>query len=180
MDSAGDAVAAWFSVPNQDLFVATLSPFGNLTWSSPMLLEAESTFPSVAVNGPGTEAVVVWDHLQGTTAVVDASIGTNLFAPAPPSNFSGCTLRNEFLTQTDVIHHLTWTASPTTTVVAYVILRNGDFLARIPADQPLEFNDHNRKDRVDTYTITSINAAGIESTVVTVTVGPEPTCNGKR
>lgn len=91
--------------------------------------------------------------------------------PLPPRHFRGKLRKDIFLTQTDYIHALTWKASKDPAVVAYILKRNGKVIAKIRAQESLEYQDHNRhKNRSDVYTLTAVTASGVESDVVEVIV----------
>lgn len=98
---------------------------------------------------------------------ISVSAGT---PPLPPSNFQGTVVKNVFATQTDIINHLSWDPSPDPAIISYLIRRNGVLIARICAQGPFIFNDHNRhKNEIDTYTLTAFSAGG-ESTPLTLTI----------
>lgn len=96
--------------------------------------------------------------------------GVGLFPPQPVSYINGKVIKNRFLTQTDIIQRLTWTASPSPDVTSYNIYRNGVLIAQVSAQNPLIYYDHNRsKKGVDIYTIVAISN-GLASTSTTITV----------
>lgn len=96
--------------------------------------------------------------------------GVGLFPPQPVTNFKGKVIKNVFLTQTDIIHRLTWAASPSPDVTSYNIYRNGVLIAQVSAKNPFVYDDHNRsKRRVDTYTIVAMSN-GLSSTSTTIQV----------
>jgi hypothetical protein len=173
----GNAVAIWqlLDASGGRVQAATL-PFGG-AWSSPVDLSLIGSIGSnsahVAIDADGN-ALAIWSFTPLTNALIpeaQSSYGFGLFIPTAPTQFLGTTIRNEFLTQTDVIHRLTWIASTDPDITHYLLQRNGDFLAEIPASGPLEYNDHHRKDAVDTYTLVAVNSLGVESVPVTVVVG---------
>jgi hypothetical protein len=106
--------------------------------------------------------VAVWGD-NGTYTTIYASE----FGPPPPTDFRGRVVQNEFLTQTDVIHHLHWRPSMSDTVDSYKLSRNGQLIALIPATHQLEYNDHNRL-HTDTYSLTALDEGFESQTVVTV------------
>jgi len=95
---------------------------------------------------------------------------------APPASFSGQTIENKFLLQTDLIHKLSWTASPDPTVISYTLSRNGTVIYTVllsntpfPAG-PFFYLDHNRNKNVtDVYTLTAQDSSGDVSVPLTVT-----------
>jgi len=91
--------------------------------------------------------------------------------PASPSHFKGKSRRNQFATQTEYFNHLTWNPSFDPTIVAYQLFRNGRLIASIPASGPFVYNDQNRqKNSHDVYTLIAVNAEGLQSIPVIITV----------
>lgn len=171
VDPAGDAVAVW-SRFNGTHFVIQLAvlPFGE-TWTSPVNVSAsnvDSFEPQLGIDDAGN-VVVVWNRFNGTNFVVQASSCNHLFVPAPPSNFVGRVIENRFLTQTEIVHRLTWTPSQDPNVVGYHLYRNSKLIATIPARGPFVFDDRNRcKKTLDVYVLRSFDARGVESEPLTV------------
>lgn len=96
-------------------------------------------------------------------------VGIDVFNPQGAATFEGVALKNKFATQTDLMNHLTWTASTDPTVVGYQLYRNGALIATFPATGPFKFTDHNREKCVTyTYQLVSFNAAGLFSLPSTV------------
>lgn len=95
----------------------------------------------------------------GTAQVI--TINMALIPNSPPRNLSGKVINNRFLLQTDHIHHLQWDASQDPTVLFYQVFRNGSLIATIPANAPLEYNDHRRSGEIpDQYLVNDINTSG--------------------
>ncbi|MEI8365880.1 MAG: hypothetical protein WCF65_05625 [Parachlamydiaceae bacterium] len=93
------------------------------------------------------------------------------FAPIAPASFSGKVTNNRFLTQTDIINKLNWTPANDSTIVSYVLRRNGVLIYTAPSTGPYTYEDHNRLKNVTyVYTLTSQNQKGVESSVLTVTI----------
>ena len=91
--------------------------------------------------------------------------------PAPPASFTGFRCKNKFATQTEYVNNLFWRASLDPTVVSYLIFRNGVLIATIPASGQFKFIDHDRpKKQVDTYALIAVDASGLESSPVIITV----------
>ncbi|MBA3723251.1 MAG: hypothetical protein H0W88_12735, partial [Parachlamydiaceae bacterium] len=63
----------------------------------------------------------------------------------PPRHLKNKIIKNRFLTQTDIVNHLTWKASLDPSVSSYFVYRDDEFIISIPSTSILEFNDHNRK-----------------------------------
>jgi hypothetical protein len=79
---------------------------------------------------------------------------------------------NQFLTQTDVIHRLSWFASPDPTVTRYILDRNGRLIATIPAGPShFVYDDHDRKNHRDTYELFAVNATGPSAPVIIIVGG---------
>lgn len=91
--------------------------------------------------------------------------------PAPPSHFRGQLIKNEFATQTDYIHRLTWEPSPDASTVRYKLFRNDQLIGKISGRGPFTFDDHNRtKDKKDHYVLMAVNRQGRESKPVKLTL----------
>lgn len=95
--------------------------------------------------------------------------------PPPPSSFKGKTIKNRFLTQTDIVNILKWNSpAESSEIVSYQISRNGAVIAVLPASNPNVYNDSNRKKNTTyIYTIVSVNADGLKSTPLSITLKSE-------
>ena len=99
----------------------------------------------------------------------------------PPTNLQvDTTKKNVFAAQTDLINVFTWSPPPLLNdyhPVSYQVYRDAaltDLLATVSADQPLQFNDHNRrKGNTDTYYVVAVLANGEASLPATITVTRE-------
>ena len=152
------------------------SPTFNSTLDTPGLIAAGTTrFVGLAIT-PNNAYVYAIDAFNNAIDV----IYTGLVPPTPipsnaPVNFSGCIVKNTFLTQTDYINRLTWSA-PTTgnKPAAYKIYRDAgltQLITKIPAGGVLQYEDHNRNPNVEyTYYIITIDNAGGRSSAVKTTV----------
>ncbi len=174
LDAYGNAVAVWDSdIGGQFVFQGSTLAFGSTTWvRTSDLSEAGFNFmQSEPAISPFGYAVVVLSSTQiaGPDGSIKGTEGT-FFGLAPPRNFGGETLLNKFLTQTDRINHLTWSASLDPTVKGYHIYRKGKRIATVSAHGPFVYNDHNRKKHPYTYSIRAFNAAGVESIPLTITL----------
>lgn len=171
LNRAGNVVVVWSKLGKNNIssIQAVESRFGG-KWSWPVNISSNgknSIEPKVGIDSFGNP-LVIWSNL--TEGVIQVAKGTNLF-PSAPLNFQGKVINKKFLTQTDRIHQLTWEKSLDLSVKGYEIFRNGQLISTIPASGPFIFIDHNRSRRSsDTYVIRAINAAGIESTSLTVTL----------
>jgi len=167
IDSTGNAVLVW-AVTNLTDNTSTIqySTRNGLQgiWAPPSQLVSSPPnmmiLPAFIVITPSEEAVLLTATIDPSSDLgsnVEVFVGSDLLAPQSPENFQGKTRKNRFPTQTDLIHHLSWSASPSTGVTSYKLYRNGELIAEIPADAPLEYNDHNRHPHeVDVYTLTAI------------------------
>ncbi len=93
----------------------------------------------------------------------------------PPDSVQGCKIQNVFLLQTDFINKITWTTPAYGDApIAYNIYRDEaltELIATIPANDPLQYYDHNRQPNVVySYYIVSVDAYGNISTAISVTV----------
>lgn len=171
LNSSGDAIVVWGElISNHNVIEVTeansvFGPFSKPITISPP--NQDSFTPQVGIDSAGN-ATVVWANF--TIEAIQGSNGTDLF-PVPPSNIVGKVIKNEFLTQTDRIHRITWTPSPDPAIVSYNIFRNGKLIKIVPASGPFVFNDHDRsKNHPDTYTVKAVNNVGLESTGISVTL----------
>ncbi|MCP5504781.1 MAG: YncE family protein [Chlamydiales bacterium] len=66
--------------------------------------------------------------------------------PTPFLTISGAYKRDHFLTETDLINVIEWSAPSNNTIPqSYKIYRDSKLIATIPGDKPRVFEDHNRK-----------------------------------
>ncbi len=120
---------------------------------------------------------------ESSAATVTANMTTIVnFSLTPaalaPTSISGCSLKNKFLTETDLIHALSWTASPSSCVTGYQIFRNGTQIAFVPSSK-LEYQDHNRGNKTDVYSVIAVNSFGQVSSAVSVTINKNSKCPKK-
>lgn len=99
------------------------------------------------------------------------TFATFIVRPTPPGEIFGTTCTQNFATHSDRINIITFTPSTDLTVVRYIVRRDGVAVATIPAGGPFVFFDPSRCRGVpNTYTVTSVNADGIKSDPLTVTL----------
>ena len=108
-------------------------------------------------------AVVV----SSATTTVDLSLTPQALSPA---TITGTVKNNKFLSQTDRIHALSWSASPGLCVIGYNVFRNGVLIAFVPSAGKLQYLDHDRGNKTDVYSIQTVNSFGLVSTPVIITV----------
>ncbi|MBV8661439.1 MAG: YncE family protein, partial [Candidatus Dependentiae bacterium] len=86
----------------------------------------------------------------------------------------GSQIQNQYLTQTQLVNKLTWTASGTSLPVSYSIYRDAgltDLAGTVSAADPLEFFDYNQVPKsIYFYYLTGTNQMGITSNPVTVVI----------
>lgn len=92
----------------------------------------------------------------------------------PPNLVQGAQMRNVFLTQTDSINYIAWTAPYGQTPVSYKIYRDSaltNLLATIVATEVLHYYDHNRNAHSSySYYIVSVDQDGSVSEANSVTI----------
>ena len=97
---------------------------------------------------------------------------TILSTPTPlsPSSFQGKTLKNRFLSQTDIINVLKWSPPVDSAgIVSYQISRDGVVIADVPVLEPNVYYDPNRKKNTTyIYTIVSLDANGAKSSPLSI------------
>ena len=90
----------------------------------------------------------------------------------------GSQIQDHYLTRTELINRITWSASGSSTPVSYSIYRDPgltNLVASISANQPLVLFDGNRqKNTIYTYYIVGTNEFGITSAPVFITVPAQP------
>ena len=105
-----------------------------------------------------------------------STISIMYIQPSPPSSAQGCQTRNIFLSQTEFLNVLRWSApqpqlSP---IVSYKIYGNQaltDLIATVPANGPLEYSVHNvLAYHPYTYYLVSVDANGMTSLPVSIPV----------
>lgn len=92
----------------------------------------------------------------------------------PPRQLQGYQARNRFLTQTDIVNVISWTApEDIQDVIGYNLYRDSALTDLISFVDGTVFEDHNRKKgKTYTYYVTTVYANGGESSAHVVTVRP--------
>lgn len=94
------------------------------------------------------------------------------FIPLPPTNLRGKRIKNQFLTQTDIVNVLHWDPPSDGAVpVAYKVYRDNlnTLIGVVEAGKALKYEDHNRAKNVTyTYYIVSVDAQGNNSVPATI------------
>lgn len=91
-------------------------------------------------------------------------VGTYTLLTIPSPLITGRTCKNNFATQSDRIHIISFVPSSDPSVFAYYLTRNGVLIAILPATGPFFFEDHNRCRSTDVYSITAVTTCGNAST----------------
>ncbi len=113
--------------------------------------------------------VSVWVDFDGTNNIIQASYGTT-DAIQPPTDLAVNQSQPSFGFFTDNMNTVTWSASPSPNISAYLVFRNGTFLQEVFASGTLQFIDHNRlAGEIDTYGIAAIDNTGLQSPVAFIT-----------
>ena len=98
------------------------------------------------------------------------------FIPLPPKNLRGKRIKNQFLTQTDLVNVLRWDPPINGAVpVAYKVYRTNlnRLIGIVGAGRALNFEDHNRSKNITyTYYIVSVDAQDNNSLPASITVTP--------
>lgn len=174
MDSAGNALIGWIASTNE-IYTALLPLGGTLDFPE-LIAEGNDDliFVDVALSIGG----------QGVPAWVDQEVDINEISyatfvlfdaapipPTPPTGIDGSVCKNSFAMQSDRVHIITFDPSTDPTTVSYYIYRNGALVSIVPASGPFIYYDHNRtKGSPDTYTVYAVNAEGVLSTPVSITL----------
>lgn len=160
LSNSGTGVAVWEGTNGTD-DITQAAIFDGSDWSTPEdLSEAgeDAVQQTVGIDSFGN-AIATW---QTSGVVVQSS--AFLLKPASPTNFQGFIVENRFLTQTDTINKLSWTASISATTVGYRIYQNGVVVAQTPATGPFAVELHNRiKGLTNTYSLVAFDSTGTES-----------------
>jgi len=161
-------------------FTSTTNTLTEVT--DPLLADNVALPLNISVNNNG-DFFIVNSNLIGNGGQGNI-VGWILDAPIPPTPSSninppvdlmGKQIKNRFLTQTDIVNIITFSAPVSgLTPVAYRIFRDlelTDLAATVSANGKLKFEDHNRKKgKVYTYYIVSVAANGQTSPSVQITV----------
>ncbi len=166
-------------VSTYNTLYANPTGFGNLTPGQGVVSIIDTATntvipPTIAVDQAPDAIAITPD---GQYAFVSNFISNTVNAIALQSfqvTGSGCQTQDVFLTQTDFINQLTWSATGPSLPVSYSIYRDAgltNLVAIVPATGPLIFLDHDRQPgQTYTYYIIGTNSVGTTSDPVSVTV----------
>lgn len=175
VDHLGDAYAVW----ERDIDEIGAVFYNHYTaatdsWSAaentPIALSHSSysiTQPNLSVNATDG-ATVVWTLFNNdSTQTVQAVY----IIPPKVSTFSGAQIKNKFITQTNLINILSWTAPSSPLIANFYLFRDGIKIATIPATGPFTYEDRNRRPNVIyTYELTTVSEEGMQSLPVSINV----------
>jgi hypothetical protein len=166
VDSVGNALVV-FGTFGTDLVLSSQKPVGGV-WTGELQVATALTniFDITSALSSGGRGFAFWrSGDEGANA-----FGSALFSnPAAPLSLCGRVIKNNFVTQTDRIHVLSWRAVPDPFVVSYQLTRNGTLIAVIPATGPFVYFDHQRCKHVsDLYVLVAVNGAGLSSPPISI------------
>jgi hypothetical protein len=171
MDGSGNVVVVWAFSGLTNEILSAFHRTGDLNvWDPPLIVDSHPVFvyqPDAAFSQSG-RAFAVWND-DGDGPFDTFASFINFIIP-PPLDFTGRSCSDRFAWQRDCVHILTWTPVVNPVVVTYRLRRNGTVIANIPATGPFTFVDHNRCNRTDVYSLSSVDALGNESLPVFVTL----------
>ncbi|HSX03999.1 MAG TPA: hypothetical protein VLG76_04655 [Rhabdochlamydiaceae bacterium] len=180
--NSSNGLIVWdFSDPitGNTVLTSAFLPTGSSTWTVLSPTITSNTNDSfglgnyLAFSNNGTGVVVFIDDTMGSLAM--ASI-FSISSPSPVSSTAqGEQIRNIFLTQTEYVNVITWSAPSGISAVKYNIFRDAALtqLAGTVLAPSLTFVDHNRRKKTTyTYFIVAVDASGNSTLIATVTVNP--------
>lgn len=130
---------------------------------------------------PGTYTVTIIKKnfvTNNATALVVSNVTTRVnfvLIPValPPTTLVGSLICDTYLTHTDYIHVITWTASPSSCVTGYKIFRNGIQIAFV-SSSTLKYVDCRCNNKMTEYAVQTVTSLGQISDSVSITIG----CSG--
>jgi len=158
VDSFGNTVALWGITIGGSPSIQVSSKALGEDWLPTETLSSSGLLPAIALSDQGT-AVATW--VDTLTSYVMGSRNLFLFTLAPPSNFLGQIVKNEFLTESNYFLEMCWFSSLAPNIVDYKIYKNGNLIATIPANCPTKFlHLLNCKNTKETYTLIATASNG--------------------
>jgi len=158
VDSFGNTVALWGITIGGSPSIQVSSKALGEDWLPTETLSSSGLLPAIALSDQGT-AVATW--VDTLTSYVMGSRNLFLFTLAPPSNFLGQIVKNEFLTESNYFLEMCWFSSLAPNIVDYKIYKNGNLIATIPANCPTKFlHLLNCKNTKGTYTLIATASNG--------------------
>jgi len=170
--SNGNAMAVWAGLTTDNITEAAL-PLGG-SWEEQQTVGTFSNPPNQVVGALSTTgtAFAVWiEHGPGSTQNAFGAFNLAIIPPTAPVSISGKVRVNSFASQYDRLHVITFQPSTDTSTTFYRLRRNGTIIAELPGIGPFNYVDHNRSSKqLDVYTLTAVDAGGLESTPLTVSL----------
>lgn len=172
VNSSGNALVVW-ATDAPEVKSAKLA-LGSSAWAPEEIIQDNPPSAIVAINGSLSDngtGFATWyvDIDLGEGKAPFASVNLAASPPTPPVSIEGRSCKERFATQTNQVNFISFAPSTDPTVVAYYLRRNGVLIATIPAFGPYLYTDGNLcKSTSDTYSVTAVDADGVESTAVVV------------
>ena len=141
--------------------------------SNPLNDTYNNGFPKIASGEENAivYATALWITYDGQNNVLRSSNGLRTCV-LPPENLAVVQSTLDFEVFTSIINTVTWSASPTSNLVGYLIYRDSLFLAQV-AVNAFTFIDYNQPLGVSvTYEISALSSDNVESPLATVTLNP--------
>ena len=168
--SAGDLLATWVTEDEGIESIHTITKPLNEDWSAIETVASSANHPYIALNDAGN-AVIAWE--DPVTHQIEAASWEHLFpqrVPEPPSNFVGEPYNNGSVYTDRCYLDAEWDASPSSSVVKYVIFRDQIPFLTIDADVAPHYEISKRIPCEDgltsRYTIAAVNELGFMSSRV--------------
>lgn len=170
VNDKGNALVVWGS--NTPLIRSSRLSLGSNVWSNPSLVDnpaqdiQTNIVTSLSANGVGFAG---WESFNDGDEQFNFFVNATL-QPTPASNLLVRTCTNRSPTKNEQILEITWSPSLDPTVTAYLLYRNDELIAIIPAAGPYLYCDHSRCKSRDVYTVIAVDLDGTESTPITITL----------
>ena len=143
--------------------------FGNLSTGP----TGSSPFSIAGYRTPSQPLALIFANLNMNTLNI---ITPSISSTGAPTNLSGRQVYNKFLSQTDIINILKWSAPTGTSPVSYKIYRDAaltQLIETVPGSQT-QYKDHNRRKKVVyTYYVVAVFSSGSTSAPGLIVVTPK-------
>jgi Right handed beta helix region len=156
------------AVGSQNLALTTTLPSQIAPGTYTVTLTANTTLSDAGETLPSTATMTI--QIEGPTGIsqnISATATASVAAVPPqspvepPTNFHGEIQYNQFATQEDIIHLLSWEASGDPNVIGYKIFQNNKLIKTINNRNADKLKLHNRKkNKVYHYEIVAFTASG--------------------
>lgn len=115
-----------YEIFQNGILIATIPGSGPFTFVQPLTSRnIQGTYTLVAIASNGNRSIPI-------SLVIQPAV-------APPSDFVGKVIKNEFLTETAYFLKMHWNPSPAPNIVSYQIFKNGKLIEVIPGNGPFKF-----------------------------------------